>query len=288
MATLGNSANGNFFNISGSYNQFAGGPYTVPDPGMYPTALSFYGQANGGSSTARNYLWLDNGSGRAGTTIYSGSSGYTLGTTLQTWSQTSIALRGNPLGYSDGYIPGGTQIWIGVWVNSASYQARGSGSSGTSDIGTGGDGSFVYHDVLSPGGNSFGYLAAQVTYTPATPVITGMSDTNIYAGEVITLSGYAFKGATGVGFNGTSASTFTVNSNSQITVTVPNNITAGNVTVTNANGTGTGPAYGVVGGYVFRSGAWAASQGVFIFRSGAWQPVQGVFAYRGGVWQPAQ
>lgn len=285
---LGNTNGGRTFTISGSFNQFAGGPYTIPDPGVYPTLLSWHGHATGGNTTARNYMWLADGTGgRAGTFVYSGAAGYTLTGTSQWWDQGSIAYRNNATGYSDGYIPGGTQVWIGVWVNNSQYLADG-WSAGQSEIGTGGDGTFVYHDTLTPSANSFGWMAAYTQFNYATPVISSMSDTNIYAGEVVTLSGYAFNGATGVSFNGVGASSFSVNSNTQITVTVPNGVTAGNVTVSNAYGTGTGPAYTVVGGYVFRSGAWSPSQGVFVFRSGTWQPAQGVFVYRSGVWQPSQ
>lgn len=264
----------------------------MPSPGGYPTNLEWFGGNASGNTTARNYLWLDNGSGHAGTVVYSDSSTYTLTTTQQFWNNAgALTYRNNATGYTDGYIPPGTVLWVGVWVSSANYifKCAPITSSGYVVIGTGGDGNFNWHDYARDNSsNPLGYLAAVITYTPATPHITSVSDNNIYPGEVITLTGYAFNGATSVGFNGTNASTYTINSNTQITVTVPTGITAGNITVSNANGTGTGPAYTVVGGYVFRSGVWTPSQGTFVYRSGTWTPASGVFVFRGGVWQPSQ
>jgi hypothetical protein len=51
-------------------------------------------------------------------------------------------------------------------------------------------------------------------------------------GTVVTIKGSGFTGATGVAFNGTDASTFTVDSDKQITATVAANTTTGPVTVT--------------------------------------------------------
>jgi hypothetical protein len=50
-------------------------------------------------------------------------------------------------------------------------------------------------------------------------------------GTTVVISGSGFTGATGVSFNGTSATNFTVNSNSQITATVPAGATTGAITV---------------------------------------------------------
>jgi hypothetical protein len=50
-------------------------------------------------------------------------------------------------------------------------------------------------------------------------------------GSTLLISGSGFTGATGVSFNGTSATSFTVNSNNQITATVPVGATTGTITV---------------------------------------------------------
>lgn len=289
MATLGQSSTSFSFTVFGSFDQFAGGTsvgyYTVPNPGIYPTNLEVYARsASGSATTARNYVWLDSSS-LPGTAVYSNSSTYSLGTSLA-WqgNNVSLAYRNNATGFSDGYIPGGTKIWLGIWASNANYEVRGDGSN-LSELGTGGDGNWVQHGAA---GGGFGGLAAILTYNPAAPQTTGISPNQIYPGESVTLTGYAYTGATGVSFNGVAASTFTVNSNTSITVTVPSGISAGNVTVSNSNGTGSGAAYTLVGGYVLRSGVWTASQGTFVFRSGAWSAAQGVFVLRSGVWQPSQ
>lgn len=290
--TIGSTTTGYTYALNGTpLVQFAGGPYTVPDPGIYPIELHWRGFVNSGStSSARNYMWLDNGSTRPGTAVYSGTSTYSITTTNGWYSQTAITYRNNASGYSDGYIPGGTKIWIGIWDGTSHFTNEcAPPSAGSAFIGQGGDssgsGAFVYQG--DP--NSFvGYVAAYSLFNYAVPVVQSASDTTIYPGESITLTGYAFNSATSVGFNGASTSTFTINSNTSITVTVPSGIAAGNITVTNAYGTGAGIAYSLVGGYVFRSSAWTPSQGTFVYRSGSWTPASGVFVFRGGVWQPSQ
>lgn len=62
------------------------------------------------------------------------------------------------------------------------------------------------------------------------------------SGTVVTISGSHFTGATGVSFNGTPASSFTVDFNSQLHATVPAGATTGPVLVTNPAGTGTSPS----------------------------------------------
>lgn len=296
---IGNTSGGYTYQLLGTpLVQFTGGPYTVPDPGIYPIELHWHGNTNnGGSSSARLYMWLDNGSGTLpSTAVYSQSTTFTINTTSQWWPTSSIALtyRNNATGYSDGYIPGGTKIWLGIYDGTSHFDntciAPGSGHAiiGQGNDGTpAGTGAWGFHtggDVST----HVGYLAAYSVFNYAVPVVQSASTTNIYPGESITLTGYAFNSATSVNFNGANASSFTINSNTSITVTVPNGIAGGTVTVTNAYGTGAGIAYTLVGGYVFRSSTWTPSQGTFVYRGGVWTPASGVFVYRGGVWTPSQ
>jgi adenosylcobinamide amidohydrolase len=88
--------------------------------------------------------------------------------------------------------------------------------------------------VVTPGGTT----AVQFTYV-APPVLTGISPTNGAAGvrTVVTLTGTALAGATGVSFGGV-AGTITADSATQITVTSPpGNGGTVNVIVTTPSGT---------------------------------------------------
>ncbi|TAK60147.1 MAG: T9SS type A sorting domain-containing protein, partial [Bacteroidetes bacterium] len=87
--------------------------------------------------------------------------------------------------------------------------------------------------VTTPSGSnssssSFVVQATIVSFTPSSGI----------PGTTVTISGYAFTGASVVAFNGTNAS-FTVDSYSQITATVPAGATTGVITVTTAAGTAT-------------------------------------------------
>ncbi|MFM2156163.1 MAG: hypothetical protein RL516_912, partial [Bacteroidota bacterium] len=67
--------------------------------------------------------------------------------------------------------------------------------------------------------------------TVANVSISGLTPASGAVGSTVVISGSGFTSATGVSFNGTSATSFTVNSNSQITVTVPAGATTGAITV---------------------------------------------------------
>ena len=71
------------------------------------------------------------------------------------------------------------------------------------------------------------------------PSITSFTPASGPVATSVTLTGTGFTGATGVSFNGTAATTFTVNSDTQISATVPTGATTGKVTVTNSVGAGT-------------------------------------------------
>jgi IPT/TIG domain-containing protein len=82
--------------------------------------------------------------------------------------------------------------------------------------------------------------ATTFTVTPSpTPTITSFAPTTGAVGDVITLTGTGFTGASGITFNGTAATTFTVDSDTSITVTVPTGATTGAIVVTTPGGTAT-------------------------------------------------
>ena len=76
-----------------------------------------------------------------------------------------------------------------------------------------------------------------VTATPA-PAISSFTPTSGKTGQIVTITGTNFTGATAVSFGGTAASAYTVVSATSITATVAAG-TSGNVSVTTASGTGT-------------------------------------------------
>jgi IPT/TIG domain-containing protein len=70
-------------------------------------------------------------------------------------------------------------------------------------------------------------------------VITSFTPTSGPVGTSVTLTGTGFTGVSGVSFNGTAATTFTVSSDTQMSATVPAGATTGKISVTNTAGTGT-------------------------------------------------
>ncbi|WP_345237333.1 IPT/TIG domain-containing protein [Hymenobacter saemangeumensis] len=81
------------------------------------------------------------------------------------------------------------------------------------------------------------YKASSGSGTPA-PAISSFSPTSGPAGTNVTITGTNFSGATGVRFNGTTA-TYTVNSATSISATVPAGATSGTISVTTPGGTAT-------------------------------------------------
>lgn len=71
------------------------------------------------------------------------------------------------------------------------------------------------------------------------PVISSLSPSGGPAGSSVVLTGSNFVDVSGVSFNGTAASSFTVNSSTQITAVVPNGAATGPVSVINGFGSGT-------------------------------------------------
>ncbi|NUQ63491.1 MAG: IPT/TIG domain-containing protein [Pirellulales bacterium] len=76
----------------------------------------------------------------------------------------------------------------------------------------------------------------------AAPHVSGFAPTSGPAGTVVTITGSGFAGTTGVFFNGTAASSFTVDSATTLHATVPPTATSGPVRVTNPAGSHTSTA----------------------------------------------
>ena len=71
------------------------------------------------------------------------------------------------------------------------------------------------------------------------PVISSLSPSGGPAGSSVVLTGSNFVDVSGVSFNGTAASSFTVNSSTQITAVVPSGAATGFITLSNGFGSGT-------------------------------------------------
>jgi hypothetical protein len=109
-----------------------------------------------------------------------------------------------------------------------------SGTSITAVVGSGATGSVLVTTANGTGTRAgFTYL----TVNPA-PTITSFTPNTGKTGQVVTITGTNFTGATSVRFGGTAASSFSVVSGTSITATVGSG-TSGNVSVTTASGTGT-------------------------------------------------
>ena len=109
-----------------------------------------------------------------------------------------------------------------------------SATSITAVVGSGTTGSI---NVTTPNGIGSRVGFSFISATPA-PAITSFTPTSGKTGQVVTITGTNFTGATSVSFGGTAATTFTVVSATSINATVAAG-TSGTVSVTTASGTGT-------------------------------------------------
>ena len=84
-----------------------------------------------------------------------------------------------------------------------------------------------------------GAVPSATNFTVPAPTVTSFTPSSGAAGATVTITGTNFLGATGVTFNTTPATSFTVVSATSITATVPVGATTGTIKVTGPSGTGT-------------------------------------------------
>ncbi|WP_201979721.1 IPT/TIG domain-containing protein [Hymenobacter rubidus] len=140
--------------------------------------------------------------------------------------------------------------------------------------------------VTTPTGT--GTSGSIFTVTPSVVVSYGYGPNSTYnaaaVGNVVTVYGSGFTGATGVSFNGTAGTNITVTGNTQLTVTVPAGATTGPISVTTPAGTGVqnsdftiipaptitslSPSFGTVNSYVTIYGTGFANGGTVTFSGG--------------------
>lgn len=94
---------------------------------------------------------------------------------------------------------------------------------------------FGSSSLTNPIGIEINFLGQVRVSVP--PTITSFSPASGPVGTSVTVTGTGFTGATGVSFNGTAATGFTVDSDTQISVSVPSGATTGPIAVTAPGGT---------------------------------------------------
>ena len=87
--------------------------------------------------------------------------------------------------------------------------------------------------ITTPGGTAL----SAANFTVSTPSIASFTPASGMVGAQVTITGSNFIGTTGVQFNGTAATTFTLDSNSQLRATVPSGATTGKISVVTGGGT---------------------------------------------------
>lgn len=259
------------YNTSATYNEVA--PHSqlnMPANGYVSKLYAHFG-VSGGTNGAKlllvNGLYnLDAISG----TFYAGTVGWQsiAITPFYKGSGNSITVGWFiPSGLTNAFYVYSTGLWEGGSVSSPT------GISGFSAPGSpyyqGGTGWYV--EWLDP------LTVSSVSPNPAAP------------GQTVTIGGSGFQGGsiTGIDFNGTAASGWTVVNDTTLTVQVPVGATTGNITVSSDHGNGS-VAFTVSSAHVFRSGAATNGQGVYVVRTGTPSMAQGVLRWKNGAWVNGQ
>lgn len=278
MATLGNQDTGFTFSVSGSFGQAAGGNYTVPSPGIFVTDINVYADNNGSTSTDRLLVWADTGGGHAGSwLVRSGTFSMDSG---RKWRTRSDLSPNTGQISSDGYIPAGTKIWIGVNAGDGSLTYEGNGSGSSTDIGDTGGGNFNFHDTAG----GVGKLAAYIHYTKlSAPTVSSASPTVGKAGDVVTVTGTNLLHTSGATVNGAAAS-FTVTDDTHVSVTIPSGATPGTGTIVLTTPAGSDSTAFTVGTlYADNLSAFVGGVVAYGDDGAAWQQAQ-VWADTGTAW----
>lgn len=280
MATLGSSTTGFTFTVAGSFGDVAGGFYTVPAPGIFLSNINVYAGNNGSSSTDRLYVWKDASGVPGAWLIRSGT--FAMGGTRAWQTRSDLSANTGQI-TSDGYLPAGTKLWIGIYASTGILAVEGAGS-GTTELGNTSDGNWSDH---GPAGGGMGVLGAYVTYSAlAAPTLTSASPAVAPVGQTTTLTGTNLLHTTGITVCGITATTYTITDDSHITVTVPAGASgAGNIVVTTPAGTasiaftagqikwGDASGSGVVHSIVAIKYGDASNNGVVHTAIGVWVPV---------------
>lgn len=213
------------YNITGQYNEVGTDQQiTAPSTGMYVSnLLAYMGSSSGSQISVR--LVLFNGS--YGVASYSGAF-FINGEAWQAQTITPTYIGANSTCGVGWFVSQGVSVKFhvnssGNWkgLDTTSIQGIASASLPGSPFVQGGLGYYIeYIDPLS---------------------VSGISPSTSAVGVPVTISGKGFVGGsiTGITFNGTAASGWTVNSDSSLTVTVPAGATSGTVQVNSDHGSDT-------------------------------------------------
>ena len=277
MGQLGDQNTPDFFTVSGTFGQAAGGAWTVPSPGIFVTQINVFAQGNGSLGVCRLYVWSNTAS-KADKWLLRSTGTFGMDNTYQ-WRRRSDISASSRVP-SDGYLAAGTTIWIGINSSDGTLAYRGD-SSGVTDIGNTGDGDFNYAGVA---GFGFGYLAAYVDYVPlAAPTISSVSPTAAAPGKAVTVSGTNLLHTSGVTVGG-HAATFTAVNDSTLSVTLPSGIN-GSQTLVVTTPAGTASTSVIVGvGSADSGAAWVSGIIIKADSGSAWVDGTKVYVDNGTAW----
>ena len=274
MATLGNQTLGFTYSISGTYGDIAGGPYTVPSPGILVTGINVYYGNNGNSENGRLYIWKDSG-GHPGPYIIRDAN------QLVPLNGIGWQYQGGPWQTAGGvtsdlYLPAGWVIWIGGIATNGVLNCQGAGS-GTTALGTTSDGDFAYS---SNAGGGMGVLGAYINYNPLpAPTLSSASPAVGAPGTSVVLTGTSLLHTSGITCCGVTVTSYTINSDTQITMTVPAGASGvGTIVVTNPAGSA---STAFTAGTIYATAAATDLKAVWVGVNGGVTTVHGVWVPNG-------